>query len=397
MIKLLLDRLNLSQNQLLWIVAFVLAAIVLGSVLVDKPDLPPLPDDAVDPDTVIETLDGRVRRILSEETIEAGSETYTVQQVEVEITSGERTGEIIVTESGSSFAASATPRVRRGMRVLVGHTSGRMGERFFIADFYRRSAVFWLIALFCGITVVIGRWTGVRSLLGLAFSVFVLVQFILPRILSGQNPVPISIVGAVLIGLPSLYLVYGLRRKTHAAALGMTAGLLVTWALAALWNRWAHLTGFGSDEGTFLTIATGGQIDLSGVMLAGIVIGTLGVLDDISVGQASAVCELQAANPSLSRAELFRHGMAVGRDHIASMVNTLVLAYAGASLPLFLLIVLYQEPLLPTLNREIFVAEIVRTLVGSLGLMLAVPLTSLIASGLAKQTPSSSDDQPPVA
>jgi uncharacterized membrane protein len=124
-------------------------------------------------------------------------------------------------------------------------------------------------------------------------------------------------------------------------------------------------------------------------MLAGIVIGTLGVLDDIAVAQASAVFALHTANPSLSAAELFRHGMVVGRDHIASMVNTLVLAYAGAALPLLLLLTLYQEPLLPALNREIFVAEIVRTLVGSLGLMLTVPLTSLIASGMAKRTPQS--------
>jgi uncharacterized membrane protein len=273
------------------------------------------------------------------------------------------------------------------MRIVVGHTVGPMGERFFIADYNRRAALFWLIALFVGVTIAIGRWTGVRSLLGLAFSVFVLAQFVLPRILAGQSPVWISIVGALLLALPSLYLIYGVQPRTHAAALGLVASLLVTWVLAALWNRWAHLTGFGSDEGTFLTIATSGQVNLSGVMLAGIVIGTLGVLDDIAVGQATAVFQLQAANPGLSRAELFRYGMAVGRAHIASMVNTLVLAYAGAALPLFLLLTLYQEPLLSVLNREIFVAEIVRTLVGSLGLMLAVPLTSLSASGLAKRKP----------
>jgi uncharacterized membrane protein len=271
-----------------------------------------------------------------------------------------------------------------------------MGERFYIADFNRHPAVFWLIALFCAVTIAIGRWTGVRSLLGLGLSVFVLAQFILPRILVGQSPVWVSIVGAVLLALPSLYLVYGLGPKTHAAALGMTASLLVTWGLAALWSRWAHLTGFGTDEGTFLTIATGGQVSLSGVMLAGIVIGTLGVLDDIAVGQASAILQLHAANPSLSRMALFGRGMFVGRDHIASMVNTLVLAYAGASLPLLLLLALYQEPLLPTLNREFFVAEIVRTLVGSVGLMLAVPLTSLIASALVKRT-APAPDHPPVA
>jgi uncharacterized membrane protein len=315
-----------------------------------------------------------------------------VQQVEVEITSGELTGQVVLTESGSSVAAGATPRVRRGMRVIVGHTVGPTGEHFFIADYVRRPALFWLIVVFVAATLAIGRGTGVRSLLGLGFSVFVLFQFILPRILAGQSPIWVSIVGAALLALPSLYLVYGLRHKTHAAALGMAASLLITWFLAALWSRWAHLTGFGSDEGTFLTIATGGQINLSGVMLAGIVIGTLGVLDDIAVGQSSAVFELHAANPALSRWELFRHAMAVGRDHIASMVNTLVLAYAGASLPLLLLIALYQEPLLPTLNRELFVEEVVRTLVGSLGLMLAVPLTTLSASYLAKRMPPAPGD-----
>ena len=389
-------KLNLTQNQVLWIAASVLAAVVLGSVLFDKPDLPPLPADAVDPETVVETLDGRVQRVLSEETIESGSATYTVQQVEVEIASGELAGQVVSTESGSPFAAGTTPRLRPGMRVIVGHTAGPTGERFYIADVNRHAAVFWLLALFIGVTIAIGRWTGVRSLLGLGLSVFVLAQFILPRILVGQSPVWVSIVGAVLLALPSLYLVYGLGPKTHAAALGMTASLLVTWGLAALWSRWAHLTGFGSDEGTFLTIATGGQVSLSGVMLAGIVIGTLGVLDDIAVGQASAILQLHAANPGLSRMALFRRGMSVGRDHIASMVNTLVLAYAGASLPLLLLLALYQEPLLPTLNRELFVAEIVRTLVGSVGLMLAVPLTSLVASGLAIRI-SPNPDHPPVA
>lgn len=387
MIKDLWDRLNLSQDQLLWITLLLLISIVLGSALFDKPALPPLPDDGQDPDTVVETLQGRVKHVLAEETVQSGSETYTLQQVEVEITSGELAGKVVLTESGSSLSAGSTPRVRQGMRVLVGHTVGPMGERFFIADYYRRTALLWLIAIFMATTVAIGRWTGVRSLLGLAFSIFVLAQFILPRILIGQNPVLISVVGAVLLASPSLYLVYGLRRKTHAAALGMTTSLLVTWGLAALWNRWAHLTGFGSDEGTFLTVATGGQVNLSGVMLAGIVIGTLGVLDDIAVGQASAIFQLHAANPSLSATALFRHGMAVGRDHIASMVNTLVLAYAGASLPVFLLLTVYQEPLLSVLNRELFAAEIVRTLVGSLGLMLAVPLTSWIASNLAKRQP----------
>ena len=172
--------------------------------------------------------------------------------------------------------------------------------------------------------------------------------------------------------------------KTHAAVLGLAVCLVITWILAALFVSWASISGFGGEEGMFLAVAVQSTIDMRGLVLGGIILGTLGVLDDITVGQASAIFELHAASPGLSQLELFKHGMAIGRDHIASMVNTLLLAYVGAALPLFLLLMLYQEPLGFLLNRERLVQEIIRTLVGSLGLMLAVPVTSLIASWMAR-------------
>jgi len=185
---------------------------------------------------------------------------------------------------------------------------------------------------------------------------------------------------------PSLYIVYGWKGKTHAAVLGMGVSLLLTWLLAALFVAWTHLSGFGDESTGFLVVATQVELDPRGLVLAGIILGTLGMLDDIAVGLSSAVFELAGANPDLPWQELFRRSMVIGVDHFASMVNSLMLAYVGASLPLFLLLMIYQEPLGLTLNRELFVEEIVRTLVGGVGLMLAGPVTSLIACWLAKRS-----------
>ena len=376
----------LDRDRLLWIALALLAGIVLASIVFSPPEWTPPPDPyAGDPSFSSETLQGRVTQIVAQETFETEAGTQYVQQVEVKITKGSLKGQLVVTEHGSDTVSNSSSQVKPGMRVIVEHTTGPAGERFYISDFVRRPALWTLVLLFIALTVAIGRWTGVRSLIGTAFSVLVIARFILPRILAGQNPVLVSIAGAVLILVPSLYLVYGWQPKTHAAVLGMGICLLITWILAAIFVRWTHMTGFGSQESTFLIVALQREVDLRGLVLSGVILGTLGVLDDVTTTQASAVLELHAANPTLSWRELFRRGMVIGRDHIASMVNTLLMAYVGASLPLFLLLVVYQEPLSMVLNRELMAEEVVRTLVGSMGLILAVPVTSLIASWMASR------------
>jgi uncharacterized membrane protein len=185
--------------------------------------------------------------------------------------------------------------------------------------------------------------------------------------------------------LASTYLVYGWNYKAHAAVLGMMLSLLLTWGLAALFVSWTHLTGLGQpEEASYLALELGTDLSFRGLVLAGIIIGALGVLDDICVGQASAVFELINANRGMGWPDLFRSSLNIGRDHIAAMVNTLLLAYVGASLPLMLVFTIYTEPLWYRINREPITEEIVRTLVGSLGLMLAVPITGLIASLIAR-------------
>jgi uncharacterized membrane protein len=302
-------------------------------------------------------------------------------------------GETVVAEQGGMYVSARSSLLKPGMRVIVEHMAGPAGERFYVSNIIRHGPIWALAILFVIVTLGIGRWTGLRSLVGLAFSVLVLVQFILPRILAGQNPVSVSILGALILMAPSLYIVYGWKGKTHAAVIGMSLGLLLTWLLSALFVVSTHVSGFGDESMGFLVVATQVELDPRGLVLAGIILGTLGMLDDIAIGLASAVYELSGANPGLPWPELFKRSMVIGVDHFASMVNSLMLAYVGASLPLFLLLMIYQEPLGYTLNREVFVQEIVRTLVGGIGLMLTGPITSLIACWMVKRHPGQTQPQ----
>jgi uncharacterized membrane protein len=219
----------------------------------------------------------------------------------------------------------------------------------------------------------------------MAVSLAMIFAFIVPQILAGHNPLLIAILGSVVMMGISLYLVYGWKDKTHVAVAGLFISLVVTGLLAVMFVNWMRLSGFGAEEAAFLQVA-GVRLDTRGLLLAGIIIGTLGALDDIAIGQSSSIFELSRANPGLNFWSLFGHGMAIGRDHIAAMVNTLLLAYVGAALPLVLLFAVYTEPLGITLNRAIIAEEIVRTLVGSLGLLAGVPLTTLIAVLVARRS-----------
>jgi uncharacterized membrane protein len=258
-----------------------------------------------------------------------------------------------------------------------------------MSDFVRTGPLLWLTLLFVGATLLLSGWQGLRSLLGMGISLAVIVGFIVPQILQGRAPLLVAILGSVVMMGISLYLVYGWTRKTHVAVAGLFLSLVLTGLLAVLFVNWTRLSGFGAEEAGFLQVA-GVQLDTRGLLLAGIIIGTLGALDDLAVGQLSAIFELSYANAQLGWRALYRHGMTIGRDHIAAMVNTLFLAYTGAALPLVLLFSVYTETLGITLNRELLAEEIVRTLVGSLGLLAGVPLTSLIAALVARRSPHGS-------
>lgn len=382
--KTLLERLHLTTNHLLWGTIVILAMIVFGSMLFN-PAAPAEMDEEMPPDVISETLEGRVVQMLSEDQVTVGGQEQPIQRVLIEITKGSQKGRTVEVEHGGMAVTAESRRVRVGDRVLVEYSRGPTGERFYISDFIRLPTLLVLMLLFAIATLIVGRQVGLRSLISMGFSVLILALFILPRISDGQNPVLVCIVGSLLLMAPSLYLVYGWSWKTHSALLGLTISLLVTSLLATLFVYWGHLTGFSSEDAAFLVLSSQTRIDLRGLALGGVIIGTLGVLDDVTIGQASATFELKRANPVLNWEQLFRHGMVIGRDHIASMVNTLMMAYVGAALPLFLLLSSSSVSLAHTLNREFLAEEIIRTLVGSLGLILAVPITSLIASIVAQR------------
>ena len=253
-----------------------------------------------------------------------------------------------------------------------------------IRDLERTRPILVLVALFALAVVAFGRWQGVRSLIALAVSFAVIIGFVIPAILHGRSPVPVALIGAMAIMLVSLYLGHGIGRKTTAAVVGTGLALVLTAALTVGFVAATALTGLASEDALNASFQVGG-ISLRGLLLAGIILGGLGVLDDVTMSQASLVFELRRADPAASFGKLVAGALAVGRDHIAATVNTLFLAYAGASLPLLVLFTTGGDSLGTVATAEAAAVEIVRTLCGSIGLIAAVPLTTILAAALASQ------------
>jgi uncharacterized membrane protein len=245
-------------------------------------------------------------------------------------------------------------------------------------DRVRSPALLWLTLLFAGLVLVLGRLRGLGSLVGLGVSLLLLVWFALPAIMHGSSPWLVAALTAGATGYAVMYLAHGFGDTTNVALLGTLGGVAVALLLGALWVPFAELTGLASDAAPVVQVI-GIDVDLRGLLLAGVVIGALGAIDDVAVTQTSAVREVRDSGV-VDRDELFAAGMRVGRDHIGSIVNTLVLAYAGASLPLLIVFVLSGTPLSRVLTSELVATEIVRTLVGSIGLLVALPLTTWLAS-----------------
>jgi uncharacterized membrane protein len=249
---------------------------------------------------------------------------------------------------------------------------------FSFYDFQRATPMWVLTIAFVAAVLVLGRWRGLGAIAGLATSLLVIVKFLLPSILDGHSPVMVAIVASSLIAFIALYLAHGFTVPTSVALLGTFASLAVTAVLSLLFVAWSNLTGLSDESALYLT-SLGINVDLQGIVLAGFVIGALGVLDDVTVTQVSAVLELRAARAELTRGELYRSAVRIGRDHISSTVNTLFLAYAGAALPLLLLFTQAGQGVGSLAGREIIATEIIRALVGSIGLVSAVPITTWLA------------------
>ncbi|MBN1263052.1 MAG: YibE/F family protein [Candidatus Pacebacteria bacterium] len=328
-----------------------------------------------------ETFEASIEKILEEKQIKLpGSEGFQLyQKLELLVTRGSFKGQKITVENGDLPMANLV-KYKIGDRVMVSSSRDFEGRRiFYITDFIRRNVLLWLFLVFVIMAVVIGRWQGVTSLAGMAISFLIIFKFILPRIYAGSDPVLIAVLGSLVIIPATFLLSHGINRKTGIAVTGTIISLVITGVLAGFFVNASRLTGFASEEAGFLQAYKPGVINIKGLLLAGIIIGVLGVLDDITISQSAIVQQLNIANPKLKPGELYQRAMKVGRDHIASMVNTLILVYTGAALPLLLLFLDSSHSFSEVVNYEIIADEVVRTLVGSIGLVLAVPITTLIA------------------
>jgi uncharacterized membrane protein len=329
-----------------------------------------------------ETLEAIVEKILEEKQVKpmGSTEMQLYQKLELLVTKGSIKDKKIVIENGNIPVANNL-KYKVSDKVIVTFSKDFEGnDYFYITDYIRRDSLVWLFMIFVVVAVVIAKWRGILSLVGMGISFLVIFSFILPKISSGSNPVEIAILGSLIIIPVSFFLSHGFNKKTMVAIAGTLIALIITGILANMFVEAAKLTGFASEEAGFLQVAKQGAINIKGLLLAGIIIGVLGVLDDITISQSAIVFQLKEANEKLKFNELYKRAMNVGQDHISSMVNTLVLVYTGAALPLLLLFIDNPHPFSEIVNYEIIADEIVRTLVGSIGLILAVPITTAIAS-----------------
>lgn len=358
-----------------------LPAILIGSALLAAlwfmPDLTPA--DAI-PVVGQESLHGRVTQSL--ETDASGLPLF-----EVEILDGREAGTRIeaAVQDGSAAVPGSSNRDPYvvGDEVVVTRFTGPAGGFAVITEPWRVPLLGIVAGIFAAFVVVIGGLRGMRSLVALALTLAVVVKIVVPLLLRGVDPILLAVGGGAAITVTTLLLTEGANRVTLAAVFGTFGALALTAGLAGVFTAVAQFTTLqGSEEIAFLIPLVGERIDLAGILLAATVLGALGVLDDVTVTQAATVEQLHRAEPGASRRGVVTRAMRVGRAHIAATVNTLMLAYLGAGLPLLLLFALGgQEPML-VLNSEVVAVEVIRALVGSIGIVAAVPLTTIVAAAL---------------
>ena len=266
-----------------------------------------------------------------------------------------------------------------------GASAAQGSPAFIFVDFVRTLPIVLLALLYAAVVIAVARWRGLRALIGLVGAYFVLASFMLPGLVEGKPPLLLALVGSTVIMIGVLYFAHGFSARTSTALLGTMFGLGITALLAAWATGAANLAGVGNHEATTL-VNTSANISISGVILCGLIISGLGVLNDVTITQSSAVWELYELAPGSSARKLFTSAMRIGRDHIASTVYTIAFAYAGAALPILIIVMLYDRPLADTLTSAELSEEVIRTLVGSIGLVLAIPVTTLIAVLVVKAT-----------
>ena len=341
-----------------------------------------------DSDTI--TLRGRVVSVEDLEPDEAGQGQFVEleQLVSIEITNGEYKGEqhtILNTLMGHPLFDIY---LEEGRQVVLWGEVAPDGSlrQIYIQDYVRDTYLYYVLGLFILALLVVGGRKGLVTLVTLGVTIAAVSQILLPLLLQGYSPIPLTIAVAALITLVTLVGIGGFQRKTAAAVIGTVGGVLVAGILALVVGNWANLTGFSSEEAQMLLYMEGGPIDVRGLLFAGIIVGALGAVMDVAMTIAAASHEVYCANPAICIRDQIRAAMNVGRDVMGTMANTLILAYVGTALPLLLLFMGYETSFFAIINSDLVATEVIRALTGSIGLVAAIPLTALFAGVLTVRT-----------
>jgi uncharacterized membrane protein len=306
------------------------------------------------------------------------------QNLKLEILEGKDEGEIVDFEGIGNFDVVKKNFYKVGDQVILDASTNAIGEtNYYITDYVRTPGLLYLFVLFCLVLFFVGGARGARSLISLVLSFLIIIKFIIPKIIAGSNPFLITILGSFIILLAVIYITEGFNKRSHVSVISIFISLILTFLISSFFVSLTKLSGLASEETMFL-ISFGEQtINFKGLLLAGIIIGALGVLDDVVISQVVAVEQIVEANPEQDRKQIFKRAYEVGISHINSMTNTLFLAYAGASLPLLILFLSGESAFSSwgqIINNEAIATEIVRTLAGSIGLITAVPISTFIAT-----------------
>jgi uncharacterized membrane protein len=327
-----------------------------------------------------DTVRAKVLDILEEGQITLGNQTQTYQILLIKILEGPHEGQLVEIDYGQRQLRPSGLNINPEDVILVTVGQAPNGTlTAYFTDFVRTRPLLILFGTFITLSILISGWKGVRSLIAMFISLAIIIGYIIPQILNGKDPVMVSITGSFILLAVTLYVTYGWNLKTHSAVMGTLIALVLSGFLANFFVNLTSLTGFGSEESLFLIQRADFTINLRGLVLGGMLIGALGVLDDLVITQSSAAFEIYLTNPSLNLRSLVRSAMRIGQDHVAVTVNTLFLAYAGAALPTLLLFSLSGEQYSYLFNLEFVTEEVVRTLVGSIGLIAAVPITTALS------------------
>lgn len=327
------------------------------------------------------------------EIIDGENDFFSIQKVKLRIDSGERKGTEISIENTITDQANYDIIVKQGQKVSIVLEEYQDGTfKVYIADYYRINSLIYIILAFIILVVVVGKWKGIKSLISLAVTIGTILFIMLPLILKGINPILASVITAVFVTVITIFLVGGINNKTIAAIMGTSFGVISAGIIAYIFSNTAHLTGLSAEESMMLLyIPQGIQFNFRHLLFAGIIMGALGAAMDVGISISSSIHEIHNANPELSKIRLFKSGMNVGRDIMGTMINTLILAYVGTSIPILLVFMAYNTELNKVFNLDIIATEVVRSLSGSIGLILTIPITALIASNLIKGNKSVKD------